>query len=99
MERFAKYCVLALRSDIARTLTGLDHRDFTIRLADSTLLHWFLQAGEMGDIKTFSKSTSDRLSRWAGEQTVRSAATTIHPDHIHSALAQVPAANAKITSP
>jgi hypothetical protein len=70
-ERFAKYSVLALRSNIARTLTGLDHRDFAIRLADSTLLQWFLQVGEMGDIKTFSKSTSARLSRWAGEQTVR----------------------------
>ena len=71
LERFAKYSVLALRSNIARTLTGLDHRDFAIRLADSALLQWFLQVGEMGDIKTFSKSTSDRLSRWAGEQTVR----------------------------
>jgi hypothetical protein len=71
LERFAKYSVLALRTNIARNLTGLDHRDFATRLADSPLLQWFLRVGEMGSIKAFSKSTSDRLSRWAGEQTVR----------------------------
>jgi len=38
LERFAKYSVLALRSNIARNLVGLDHRDFCARLADSSLL-------------------------------------------------------------
>jgi len=71
LERFAKYSVLALRSNIARTLTGLDHREYTSRVADSTLLQWFLQVGEMGSIKVFGKSTSDRFARWAGEQTIR----------------------------
>ena len=71
LERFAKYSVLALRTNIARNLTGLDHRDFATRLADSSLLQWFLRVGEMGSIKAFSKSTSDRLSHWASEQTVR----------------------------
>lgn len=71
LERFAKYSVLALRTNIARLLTGLDHRDFAIRLADSLLLQWFLRVGEMGSIKAFSKSTCDRFSRWASEQTVR----------------------------
>jgi len=71
LERFAKYSVLALRTNIARNLTGLDHRDFATRLADSPLLQWFLRVGEMGSIKSFSKSTCDRLSRWASEQTVR----------------------------
>lgn len=65
LERFAKFSVLALRSNIARSLTGLDHREFCCRLADSSLLQWFLAVGEMGHIKTFSKSTSDRLARWA----------------------------------
>ncbi len=63
--------MLALRSNIARTLTGLDHREFATRLADSSLLQWFLRVGEMDSIKAFSKSTSDRLSRWVGEQAVR----------------------------
>ena len=31
----------ALRCNIARHLTGLSFRDFSIRLADSTLLQWF----------------------------------------------------------
>ncbi len=42
LERFAKYSVLALRTNIVRNLTGLDHRDFATRLADSPLLQWFL---------------------------------------------------------
>jgi hypothetical protein len=71
LERFVKYTVLALRSNIARTLTGLDHRDYTSRVADSALLQWFLRVGEMGSIKVFGKSTSDRFARWAGEQTIR----------------------------
>lgn len=71
LERFAKYSALALRTNIARNLTGLDHRDFATRLADSPLLQWFLRVGEMGSIKAFSKSTCDRFSRWASEKTVR----------------------------
>jgi len=71
LERFAKFSVLALRCNIARNFTGLDHRDFCTRLADSPLLQWFLQVGEMGAIKTFAKSTSDRFARWAGEPVIR----------------------------
>lgn len=33
-----KSCALAFRSNLARMITGLDHRDFCIRLADSTCL-------------------------------------------------------------
>jgi hypothetical protein len=36
-----------------RGLTGLDHRDFCDRLADSPLLQWFLEFGEMAAIKAF----------------------------------------------
>lgn len=70
LQRYAEFSVLALRSNIARTLTGLDHRDFCIRVADSQLMQWFLRVGEMGFLKAFSKSTSDRFSRWAGEDTL-----------------------------
>ncbi len=42
--------------------------------------------------------TLNLLAQAAWLAAARSAATTIHPDHIHSALAQVPAANAKITN-
>lgn len=70
LQRHAEFSVLALRSNIARGLTGLDHRDFCIRLADSSLLQWFLRVAEMGSIKAFSKSTSDRFTRWASEETL-----------------------------
>lgn len=71
LERFANYSVLALRANIARDLTGMDHRDFCARLADSPLLQWFLQIGEIDTIKVFAKSTSDRFSRWISEPALR----------------------------
>ena len=71
LERFANYSVLALRANIARGLTGMDHRDFCTRLADSPLLQWFLQIGEIDTIKVFAKSTSDRFSRWVGQTALR----------------------------
>lgn len=42
--------------------------------------------------------TLNLLAQAAWLAAARSSATTIHPDHIHSALRQVPAANAKITN-
>jgi hypothetical protein len=51
LERLANYSVLAMRANIARDLTGMDHRDFCARLADSPLLQWFLQIGEIDTIK------------------------------------------------
>jgi len=43
-------------------LTGLSHREFCIRLADSALLPWFLQIGRVDGVKCFSKSSSDRFA-------------------------------------
>ena len=40
---FAQFSFVCLRSNIARKLTGLAHREFCVRLADSQLLQWFLQ--------------------------------------------------------
>ena len=65
MDRFARFSVLALRSNIARKLTGLDHREFCVRLTDSQLLQWFLHVGQVDSVKVFSKSTSARFSTWA----------------------------------
>lgn len=42
--------------------------------------------------------TLNLLAQAAWLAAARGSATTIHPDHIHSALRQVPAANAKITN-
>ena len=38
VQSLSRGCVLALRSNMARMITGLAHRDFCIRLADSSLL-------------------------------------------------------------
>ncbi|MGB6223538.1 ExeA family protein [Haloferula sp.] len=43
--------------------------------------------------------TLNLLAQAAWLAAARRAATTIHPDHVHSALSQVPAANAKSTNP
>lgn len=70
-ERFARTSVLALRTNIARELTGLTNREFCVRLADSPLLQWFLQVGEMGRVRAFSKSSCDRFGRWVGKESLR----------------------------
>ena len=70
-QRFARTSVLALRCNIARELTGLATREFCVRLADSPLLQWFLQVGEMGGIRAFSKSSCDRFGRWVGKESLR----------------------------
>jgi hypothetical protein len=71
LERFARFSVLALRANIARILTGLAHRDFCARLADSPLLQWFLHVGQVDSVKTFSKSSSDRFGQWVSEESLR----------------------------
>lgn len=56
------HCSQAIRCNLARMLTGLSHREFCIRLADSALLPWFLQIGRVDGVKCFSKSSSDRFA-------------------------------------
>jgi hypothetical protein len=70
-ERFARLSVLAFRSNIARSLTGLSHRDFCARLADSPLLQWFLQVGYVDSVRTFSKSSSERFGQWVSDESLR----------------------------
>ena len=64
IQSLSRNCTLALRSNLARLLTGLNHRDFCIRLADSSLLQWFLQVGRVDGVSTFAKSTSDRFAHF-----------------------------------
>lgn len=64
LARFARSSVMALRANIARSLTGLAHREFCARAADSPLLQWFLHVGQVDSVKVFSKSTSDRFGTW-----------------------------------
>jgi hypothetical protein len=71
IDAFSRSCVLALRSNIARQLKGMEHREFCIRLADSPLLQWFLQIGRVDKVKAFAKSTSDRFAHWIDEAGLR----------------------------
>jgi len=72
IEAFSRGCALALRGNIARHVTGMDHRDFCVRLADSALLQWFLQIGRVDKVKAFAKSTSARFAHCTGEAGLRS---------------------------
>ncbi len=70
-ENFCRNSVLALRTNIARHFKKMDHREFCTRLADSPLLQWFLQINRVDKVKAFAKSSSDRFSRWIGEDGLR----------------------------
>ena len=70
-QSLSKGCTLALRSNIARLVTGLNHRDFCIRLADSTLLQWFLQIGRVDGVSAFAKSSSDRFAHFIDAQSLQ----------------------------
>jgi hypothetical protein len=69
--KFAQFCFVCLRANIARKLTGLSHREFIVRLADSSLLQWFLHVGQMDQVKVFAKSTSHRFENWLKEESTR----------------------------
>lgn len=71
LERLARFSVMALRSCIARELTGLAHRPFCARLADSPLLQWFLHIGEVDSTRVFAKSSSERFEKWVSEESLR----------------------------
>lgn len=68
---FAQFSFVCLRSNIARKLTGLAHRAFCARLADSPLLQWFLHVGQIDQVKVFAKSTSHRFENWLQADRVR----------------------------
>ncbi len=70
-HRFAQTSILALRTSILQTLKDTTHRDFAFLTADSQLVQWFLGIAEIDKIKAFSKSTSERYSKWASEKTYR----------------------------
>ena len=87
LAHFVRMSVLALRANIARKLTGLAHRDFCARLADSPLLQWFLHIGQVDSVKVFSKSSSDRFEKWVGAESLR-----IINDRLTALLAVAPSA-------
>jgi len=61
---FARTSALALRCNLAREITGLAYREFAIRVAESSLLQWFLRIGEVDRVKAPGKSTLERFNQW-----------------------------------
>jgi len=60
----------ALRCNIARHLTGESYRNFSLRLADSTLFQWFTHIDAFGSCKAISKSTLERYEKYFDESVV-----------------------------
>jgi hypothetical protein len=83
LRRFAQDSVLALRCNVARVLTGLDFRGFAVRAAESSIIQWFLRTAEVDRIKTPSKSTLERYSKWVNAETM----TQIHLKLVTQAVA------------
>jgi hypothetical protein len=71
LSKFSQYSFICLRASIARKLTGLPHRPFCARVADSQLLQWFLHVGQVDQVKVFAKSTSQRFDNWLSEASLR----------------------------
>jgi hypothetical protein len=69
--RFQEHSVRALRCTIARTLLGESFRDFAARLADSPLLQWFCQVGQLERVKVPAKSTLQRYASWLPDEEMR----------------------------
>ena len=86
-RRFARTTALALRCNVARVLTGLSYRDFAIRVAESSLLQWFLRIGEVDRVKAPGKSTLERFSKWVSEE----AMTSLHLKLVTQAVKTNPA--------
>jgi hypothetical protein len=70
-QRFARFSIICLRANIARSLLGLAHREFCARLADSPLLQWFVHVGDLAVVKVFAKSTSQRFESWVTVASMR----------------------------
>ena len=83
--RIAEHSVRALRCNIARTLIGGSCREFSWRLADSSLLQWFCGLSRLDVVRVPSKSTLDRYGRLVPEQIVREVV-----DHLNRMAAEAP---------
>jgi Transposase DDE domain len=63
LAQVARHSALCLRANIARILCRVSFRDFCLRVADSTLLQWFLHLDGLLPSKAFGKSTSHRFEQ------------------------------------
>ena len=72
--RFQRICAVALRTTIARTVTGESYRDFATRLAGSTLLQWFCRLNRPGPVPIPGKSQLQRYREVVNESALRQVA-------------------------
>lgn len=83
VTRIAEHAVLALHCNIARALVGGSYREFSHRLADSSLLQWFCGLSRLDVVRVPSKSTLERYGKLVPEQIVREVV-----DHLNRAAAE-----------
>lgn len=62
---------VALRTTIARTLSGDAYREFAARLADSGLLQWFCRLSRLGGVRIPGKSQLQRYAEMVEESDLR----------------------------
>ena len=68
---FQRLSSVALRTAIARTLTGASFRDFSARLADSSLLQWFCRLGRLDAVRIPGKSQLQLYQEMVSESELR----------------------------
>jgi hypothetical protein len=67
----------ALRTSIARTLTGDSYREFSTRLADSPLLQWFCRLSRLVTVQIPGKSQLQRYQEMVDESGLREVVGTL----------------------
>ena len=67
-----------IRCSILKVLSGLDYREFSIRLAESELYQWFARYNRVGKIKTPSKSTLERFCKHFEFEQIRCAVNSLN---------------------
>ena len=71
LTRYQRLCRQALRCNLARQWIGKEYRQFSLRLAESSLLQWFCQVDRLEQVRVPSKSTLERYDKLMPEADVR----------------------------
>ena len=74
---FQRICSVALRTTVARTLTGDSFRDFSARLADSSLLQWFCRLGRLDRVRIPGKSQLQLYQEMVNESELRAVVNSL----------------------
>lgn len=71
LRKYQERSAQALRCNLLRALLQEDYRRFSIHLAESPLLQWFVGLNRLDIVRVPSKSTLQRYSDWAAQPTVQ----------------------------